>query len=303
MKIKFIFYLTNLFSLLSCVHFREATYLDVYQGEPISFEEMVESLTKSRIVYTGETHTLKRHHKFQLRIIKALYQKGIPLSVGLEMLPFSTQKYLDTWIEGKLKKKEFLELIDWEKNWGIDFGLYEPIFDFAREKKIKLLALNVPRSLVKKVAQKGLAGLTEEEKGMLPPITPSSEEHKRYLTLSLGRHKTLRGEFEQYAYEAQSVWDSTMAHYVVEYLQSDQGKDNTVVVLAGSGHMVYGYGIPVRVAHAIDLPYQIIVPTSSGDLEFQEEWKKYIEPVELTHEDFQFIQRPIADFIFLVPLR
>jgi hypothetical protein len=67
--------------------------------------------------------------------------------------------------------------------------------------------------------------------------------------------------------------------------------------------MVYGYGIPERVASASALPYRIILPTGSGDIEFQEEWEKFIEPITLTHEDFNFIQRPIADFMFLVPLR
>jgi uncharacterized iron-regulated protein len=288
---------------LSCIYLREATYLDVYQGEPISFEEMIESLTKARIVYIGEIHTLKRHHRFQLDVIKALYREGIPFAIGLEMNPFTFQKALDAWTEGKIDKKEFLQRINWEKTWGFDFDLYKPIFDFAHEKKIKLLALNAPRSLVKKVSRKGLSGLTDEDKKMLPPVAPSSEEHRKYLALSLSRHKTLRGESEQYIYEAQDVWDSTMAHYVVEYLKSDEGRDKTVVVLAGSGHMVYGYGIPGRVSKALDFPYRIIVSTGSGDVKFKKEWEKYIEPVELTHEDFHFIKRPVADFIFLVPLR
>ena len=94
-----------------------------------------------------------------------------------------------------------------------------------------------------------------------------------------------------------------MAYYIVKYLLSDEGNDKTIVVLAGSGHMSYGYGIPEKVSMTFDLPYRIIVPTGSGDVEFEEAWKKYIEPAELTHEDFNFIQRPIADFIFLVPLR
>ena len=113
----------------------------------------------------------------------------------------------------------------------------------------------------------------------------------------------LKGEFEQYAYEAQDIWDSTMAHYVVTYLKSDEGKDKTVVVLAGSGHMGYGYGIPERVSDALHLPYRIIIPTASGDVKFKKEWEKHIEPAELIHEDFRFIKRPIADFLFLVPLR
>jgi uncharacterized iron-regulated protein len=289
--------------LLSCIHVREAVYLDIYQGEPIPFEEMIESLTKARVVYVGEVHTIKRHHRFQLRVIKALDEQKIPLAIGMEMLPFPTQEYLDQWIAGKLREKEFLKLIDWETNWSIDFDLYKPIFEYAREKKIRLLALNAPRSLVKSVARKGLSGLTDEEKSMLPPVTPSSEEHRKYLALSLKQHKTLRGDMARSAYEAQDVWDSTMAHYVVEFLQSSEGRDKTVVVLAGSGHMVYGYGIPERVATACDLPYRIILPTGSGDVKFKEEWEKFIEPTTLTHEDFNFIQRPIADFMFLVPLR
>lgn len=289
--------------VLSCIHVREAVYLDLYQGEPITFEEMVESLTKARLVYVGEVHTIKRHHRFQLRVIRALHEEKIPLAIGMEMLPFTVQEHLDRWIAGDLGEKEFLKLIDWETNWSIDFDLYKPIFEYAREKEIRLLALNAPRSLVKAVARKGLSGLTDEEKDMLPPVTPSSEEQRRYLGLSLKQHKTLRGDMARSAYEAQDVWDSTMAHYVVEYLQSSEGKDKTVVVLAGSGHMVYGYGIPERVAAASDLPYRIILPTGSGDIEFQKEWEKFIEPTTLTHEDFNFIQRPIADFMFLVPLR
>ena len=288
---------------LSCVHFREATHFDVYQGEPISFEEMMGSLAQARLIYIGEIHTLKRHHRFQLQVIKALSQRNIPLAIGLEMLPFTVQGHLDAWTEGRLSEKEFLRLIDWEKNWGTDYGLYKPIFDFARRKKTPLLALNAPRALVKEVARKGLAGLSEENRQMLPPILLSSEEQRRLLALSIGRHKTLRSDMQQAAYEAQDVWDSTMAHGVAEYLTTGEGMAKTVVVLAGTGHMAYGFGIPERVARSCDLPYRIIIPTGSGDLAFEKEWERYIEPVDLTHEDFLFLARPIANFIFLVPLR
>jgi uncharacterized iron-regulated protein len=108
---------------------------------------------------------------------------------------------------------------------------------------------------------------------------------------------------QQAAYEAQDVWDSTMAHGVVGYLKNGEGMAKTVVVLAGTGHMAYGYGIPERVARSCDLPYRIIIPTGSGDLAFEKEWERYVEPVDLTHEDFLFLERPIANFIFLVPLR
>jgi uncharacterized iron-regulated protein len=288
---------------LSCIHLREAVHFDVYQGEPIPFEEMIDSLARARLIYIGEIHTLERHHRFQLRVIKALGQRNVPLAIGLEMLPFTVQSHLDAWTAGRLSEKEFLRLIDWETNWGTDYGLYRPIFDYARREHIPLRALNAPRHLVKEVAHKGLAGLSEEGRRMLPPITKSSEEHRRLLALSIGRHKTVRADMQEAAYEAQDVWDSTMAHGVVSYLKTAEGMSKTMVVLAGTGHMAYGYGIPERVAGSCDLPYRIIIPTNSGDLAYEKEWERYVEPAELTHEDFLFLSRPIANFIFLVPLR
>jgi hypothetical protein len=67
--------------------------------------------------------------------------------------------------------------------------------------------------------------------------------------------------------------------------------------------MAYGYGIPDRVARSRDLPYRIVIPTDSGDLAYEKEWERYVEPADLKHEDFLFLSRPIANFIYLVPLR
>jgi uncharacterized iron-regulated protein len=287
----------------SCIHFREAVHFDVYQGEPVPFAEMIDSLAQARMIYIGETHTLERHHRFQLRVIKALAQRNGELAIGLEMLPFTVQSHLDEWTAGRMSEKEFLRLIDWETNWGTDYDLYRPIFEYARRERIPLRALNAPRSLVKDVAKKGLAGLSEEHRRMLPPTTLSSEDHRRLLALSIGRHKTVRADMQEAAYEAQDVWDSTMAHGVVSYLNTAEGKLKTVVVLAGTGHMAYGYGIPERVAGACDLPYRIVIPTDSGDLAYEKEWERYVEPADLKHEDFLFLSRPIANYMYLVPLR
>jgi uncharacterized iron-regulated protein len=288
---------------LSCIHFRESVHLDVYQGEPIPFAEMIDSLVQARVIYIGETHTLERHHRFQLRVIKALDRRTVPLAIGLEMLPFAVQPHLDAWTAGRLVEKEFLRLIDWETNWGTDYGLYRPIFEYARRRRIPLRALNAPRYLVKEVAHKGLAGLSEEGRRMLPPITMSYEAHRRLLALSIGRHKTLRADMQEAAYEAQDVWDSTMARGVVSYLNTAAGMSKTMVVLAGTGHMAYGYGIPERVAGSCDLPYRIVIPTDSGDLAYEKEWERSVEPSDLQHEDFLFLSRPIANFMYLVPLR
>lgn len=45
--------------------------------------------------------------------------------------------------------------------------------------------------------------------------------------------------------QAQVLWDETMAEKIAEFVNAHP--DYQVVVLAGQGHIVYGYGIPGRV--------------------------------------------------------
>ena len=52
------------------------------------------------------------------------------------------------------------------------------------------------------------------------------------------------GDFEHF-WDAQLVWDETMAERVTEYLSTHPEK--AMVVLAGAGHMEFGSGIPNRV--------------------------------------------------------
>jgi uncharacterized iron-regulated protein len=54
--------------------------------------------------------------------------------------------------------------------------------------------------------------------------------------------------FERF-FLAQVLWDETMAAEIAQFLQAHPG--HQVVVLAGQGHIAYGYGIPSRVKRRI----------------------------------------------------
>ncbi|WP_343715564.1 ChaN family lipoprotein, partial [Inquilinus sp.] len=93
------------------------------------------------IVLLGETHDRVTDHHWQLQRIAALHEQEPKLAIGLEMVPRSRQAALDAWIAGKLDEAAFLREVDWERSWGFDFGLYRPIFAYARMKHIPLIAL------------------------------------------------------------------------------------------------------------------------------------------------------------------
>jgi hypothetical protein len=76
-----------------------------------------------------------------------------------------------------------------------------------------------------------------------------------------------------------------------------------MVVIAGSGHMNYGFGIPERAHRMNGLSFRIILPTESGQLVLSEEEKRQSVPITVTHDDLRFLQVPIADYLHVIPLQ
>jgi len=46
------------------------------------------------------------------------------------MLDQALQPVLDDYASGKITDEEFLSRRDWKKEWGFDFSMYKPLFDF-----------------------------------------------------------------------------------------------------------------------------------------------------------------------------
>jgi len=53
------------------------------------------------------------------------------------------------------------------------------------------------------------------------------------------------------------LWDETMAESAAKYMQANPEK--TFVVIAGNGHLEYGYGIPDRVKRRTGADYALVV--------------------------------------------
>lgn len=72
-------------------------------------------------------------------------------------------------------------------------------------------------------------------------------------------HKKLGREDFQSFYEAQAVWEDTMAESVANF--SCKGP---MVVLAGNSHIIYKFGIPDRAYHLKPMPFKTIYLASVG---------------------------------------
>lgn len=220
-----------------------------------------------KILYVGEAHYLFPDHVMELEIIKDLHKRGRPFAIGMEMFQRPFQNVLDGYIGGKIDEAEFLKGTEYFKRWGFDYRLYRPILLYARSENIPVIALNIPQEIVDKVFRSGLDSLSEEERKSVPSQMDFSDEaYKERLRKVFLQHRDVENfktsSFD-FFYQAQILWDEAMAESVDQFLRTHP--HDQMVVLAGSGHLAYGSGIPKRAARRNGYDYAIIL--NNADLE------------------------------------
>ncbi len=216
------------------------------RGKPRDIESVVAETSGRRAVFIGESHDRYDQHLTEVEIIRCLYERDPNRwAIGVEFIQRPFQPDLDAYIAGQIDEREFLRRTEYFDRWGFDYRLYRPIFRFAREHGIPVIALNARRELSEEVGKQGLEGLSEGLREQLPSeIDKSDTSYRKRLEKIFKQHSQGGGNFEHF-WEAQLVWDETMAERVAEYLSNHP--DKAMVVLAGSGHVEFGSGIPNRV--------------------------------------------------------
>ena len=240
-----------------------------------SLAEVLQQLDDTRVVLVGEKHTRYDHHLVQLEILKHLYQKNPDLALGVEWFQQPFQQHLDDFISGDISEKEMLNLTDYFSRWSYNYRLYQPILLYAREHKIPIIALNASKELIGALAESGFDDLPAELKAQLPSSYDWSDTgYEQRLREVFDLHPEYNGEFEDFM-RSQLTWDESMAERAAQYLQ--QNPDTRMLILAGSGHIMFGSGIPNRIKRRIDVePFSILVS-----------------------EDFLPVSKDIADYLVL----
>ena len=221
-------------------------------GKPFGSDPAFKSVIwKSDVIYAGETHGQVKDHQAQLEVLKTLrIARGSKIAVGFEMLNTTLQPVLDDYAAGKMTEEEFLLKTNWVKDWGFDFSLYRPLFEFIIQNKLRALALNVPANVLGKVAGAGMAGLDTEDKKFLPE-TVSVSKHAKYLEF-LRASYTARGDsamaklFDWDNHLASvAAWDEGMGSQIAAFANANPGW--SVVVITGNAHIMYNAGLPASV--------------------------------------------------------
>ena len=249
----------------------EHAILETDTASTVSRETLYSDLAKVRVVYVGEQHTNPSHHTIQLEVIQALARITPDLTIGMEMFDYTYQPVLDDWVAGKLDETQFLQRTHWYANWRFDYGLYRGILDYAKEKGIRLIALNVPSYIPARIGVGGIASLSADDRRHLPEtIDTSNTDHRAYIEDIFKMHTIKGRDTFAYFYEAQCTWEDAMADKVATHLGS--GK---MVVLVGNGHIIKKFGIPNRAYARNPAPFKTIYLTPvDGEAELS--WADYL---------------------------
>ena len=213
---------------------------DFFFFESSSFERLMEKAERARVIYLGETHDRKDVHEFQLRVIKELEGRGYPVVILMEAFQQPFQDALDEYVECEIGEGEMLRRTEYHRRWRFDVELYAPIWRFAKERGIKLLALNIPSELLGEVRKRGIGRV--RSRYFPRRIMPFRERHRAFLLEAMGEHKKA---VKKTFFDIQLAWDTGMSYRVAKaVLAYPEAK---LVVIVGSGHVWRGYGIPERV--------------------------------------------------------
>lgn len=208
------------------------------KGNPATIDEIVTAIGEKEAVFLGEQHDDAVGHAVQMEIFRravAKYSADRKIALSLEMFERDVQIVLNEYLTGLITEPQFMSS---SRPWGNYKTDYRPLVEFAKEKKLPVIAANAPRRYVNMVSRGGrnaLNGLTKDAKKWIAPLPygePSDTYAKKFKALMGTSPEAQMGIDRILA--SQSLWDATMANSVAKYLKDN--KKPLVIHLNGGFH-------------------------------------------------------------------
>jgi uncharacterized iron-regulated protein len=274
--------------------------IELKTGRSIDLPTFLSTLSRYDIVYLGEEHYNQHHIDAALTVLRTMLADGKQPILTMEMFGWDGQPALDEYLSTPVPNGHLsLDQAHWKQNWGSAFDNYAPLVNFSREHRLRLLAMNPPKPLIRHVVT---AGLEAARKG--PDWVEWGMDREDIVDDQLYRVKILDqlkrchggGTDEDYVrmYEASMVRDEGMAKTVADaFVTAPRGhQDHHTVILSytGGGHIQFNLPIPKRVARRLgNQVAQATVYLASFD-------QTRIEDI------YDLVHTGIADYLWLTPV-
>lgn len=201
-------------------------FSDAQSGKNLTAAQLASKLQKYDVVFFGEYHDQSEIHQYELELLEAMYKaKGAKLALSMEMFEADNQSKLNNFLADTLSEEKFLAASRPWPNYGTD---YAPLVNFAKEKKMPVIAANVPRFLAAHVAKNNASteGVEAQYQQWLPKHTYAPEgayKDKFYAQMS-SPTAPMKMPPQRLAavYAAQCLKDDKMAESIAAFADAHQ---------------------------------------------------------------------------------
>jgi uncharacterized iron-regulated protein len=216
---------------------KKAFSLYTQEGEKISYDTMLDSLSKTNVVLFGEYHNNPISHWLQFGVVSDLKTSKINLAIGAEMFETDTQSVLNLYLKDSLTEPKFEKEARVWSNYSTD---YRPLIELAKRDSIPYIATNIPRPYATSVFRNGgFSALDSLPKNELKWIAPLPIPFDINLSSYQNMLDMMGGHGGEDIVKAQAIKDATMAHFILENLKPNQ----VFIHLNGSYHSNFFEGI------------------------------------------------------------
>ena len=140
---------------------KQVVYLDnFYQyqiytpnSEPITIDELTQSIQTADVILVGEWHTHPGIHRFQTELLQSLLNQNRTVALSMEQFSRDHQDALDAYLESKIGEQTLIKQTNAWPNYLSD---YRPLVELAKKYQSDIIAANAPKQIVRCVGQLGL---------------------------------------------------------------------------------------------------------------------------------------------------
>jgi uncharacterized iron-regulated protein len=250
-------------------------------GRPATLAEIADAMAAVDVVFVGEQHDDPTAHALEADLLRLAYERHgqsgdrRPVALSLEMFERDVQAVVDEYLAGLVNEDHFLKS---SRPWGNYKSDYRALVEFARDRRLPVLAANAPARYVNRVGRLGRASLDalpKGSKGWLPPL-PYGEASTTYAAKF---QETMKGmphgqpgagpkpdpalpPLETRMLDAQALRDAAMADAIARYLRDTRRA--LVVHVNGAFHSESKLGVPEHLAQYRSKARTLVVTIASG---------------------------------------
>jgi uncharacterized iron-regulated protein len=207
-------------------------------GNPRAIADIVKAAGAADVIFLGELHDDPVGHAIEAEVFRRVYAEYSvkrKVTLSMEMFEKDVQIVVNEYLASLISEPQFLAS---SRPWGNYKTDYRPLVEFAKEKRIEVVAANGPRRYVNMVSRGGresLNALSREAKAWLPPLPygTASEAYSKKFKALMGPSPEAQMGIDKIL-SSQSLWDASMAYSVSQVLR--RNKNALVVHLNGGFH-------------------------------------------------------------------